>query len=81
MFDNKKYGNYNLIVNVKNTKNINDKVVFYLKIFANNDFILEELNKTQDYKFVNSWTKKTFGGPYFPNKKNLRVNPYWCLNP
>jgi len=52
VFEGKKYGNYNIVVNIENIKSIKEKVHFYLKIFSNEEILLEELEETIDYKFT-----------------------------
>ena len=81
IFENKKYGNYNLIVNTIKSKFSKNQIPFYIKIFSNNEVLFEQLPETIDYLFTSSWNKKTAGGPYYPFAKNLKTNSFWCLNP
>lgn len=79
VFENKKYGNYTLIVNLEEIQK-SESVLFYIKIFTNNPIIFEELPQTLEYSFNGVWNQDTAGGPYYPSTKN-DINSEWCLNP
>ena len=54
VFENKKYGNYTLIVNLEEIQK-SESVLFYIKIFTNNPIIFEELPQTLEYTFNGVW--------------------------
>lgn len=54
VFENKKYGNYTLIVNLEEIQK-SESVLFYIKIFTNYPIIFEELPQTLEYTFNGVW--------------------------
>ena len=77
----KKFGNFNIIVNLKKIRKKTAKVFFYLRIHSDNEVLIEKLPETIDKTINGSWEMKTAGGPYYPNPRNYSINPNWCLNP
>lgn len=77
----KKYGCYNIVVNLIKLKKKASKVPYFLKVIADNELIIEKLPDTLEQTINGSWDVKTAGGPYYPNPHDLTINPNWTLNP
>lgn len=77
----KKYGCYNIVVNLSKLKKKATKIPYYLKIIADNEIIIEKLPDTIEQVINGSWDVETAGGPYYPNPTDLSVNPNWTMNP
>ena len=77
----KKYGIYNIVVNLIKLRKRHDKVPYYLKIVADNEIMIEKLPETFEKVLNGTWDTKNGGGSYYSNAHDLQINPNWSLNP
>lgn len=59
-----------------------EKIPFWLRIFANQEIEVEELQETITLTENGEWSGITAGGKLKLRTKNIRgMNPRWCSNP
>lgn len=79
-FEGKNFGNYIVIPNTEAENKKDENRLFWLRIFASEYIVVEELQETLEVSMRGTWNEDNAGGP---KKIGLETsdNPYWCKNP